>query len=245
MLDYERISRDIEKEKEIRDQQAKSYDEWYLKTKSVWWHKVELKVVISMLKLQPTDILLDAGCGTGLITLKLAPYVKTVYGIDHSPKSIDILLDKINKNDLSNVYVKIGDICDLPFEGNFFDKIVSTGVIQHIPSLELRAKVIKEFFRVLKPKGRVVFTVYRWKGMIRDKKEGYWSGGLYYYAFSADEIYGIMREIGYENIKVMHMFNLPFLRKLGPWAASFDYLLTKFNIKIGKGCYLCVVGEKR
>ncbi len=49
------------------------------------------------------------------------------------------------------------DAANLPFEDASFDCIYSFGVIHHIPDPE---KVIKECFRVLKPGGKIMVTMY-------------------------------------------------------------------------------------
>jgi len=48
--------------------------------------------------LKPTDNILDFGCATGLYSIELAKYVKSVHGIDISSKMIDAAKNKALKN---------------------------------------------------------------------------------------------------------------------------------------------------
>ena len=46
---------------------------------------------------------LDFGCGTGLVTLQLQPFLHSITGVDGSQGMIDILKQKIEKKNLTNV----------------------------------------------------------------------------------------------------------------------------------------------
>ena len=68
---------------------------------------------------------LDAGCGTGRISLELARHVKSVQGVDFSPRSVEVLLNKAREADVGNVEAEVGDITDIKQEGGQFDLAVS------------------------------------------------------------------------------------------------------------------------
>ncbi len=72
-------------------------------------------------------IILDAGCGNGLLTAALAQKGAIVYGIDFS----ESVFQAAPKSNLSTVLYVQGDLENLPFEPNFFDIIISNGVIHH------------------------------------------------------------------------------------------------------------------
>lgn len=46
---------------------------------------------------------LDFGCGTGLLTLRLAPRVRSIVGVDSSQGMLDVLAAKIAREKLTNV----------------------------------------------------------------------------------------------------------------------------------------------
>ena len=58
---------------------------------------------IELSELQNDDVVVDAYCGIGTITLSLAPYVKHVYGVEVVPEAIENAQHNAQLNDISNV----------------------------------------------------------------------------------------------------------------------------------------------
>jgi ubiquinone/menaquinone biosynthesis C-methylase UbiE len=71
---------------------------------------------------QPTDVVLELGTGTGDIALHVAPYGKNVVGIDIDPEMIAIANRKKSEQNHDNISFQDGDAYDLPFAGDSFDK---------------------------------------------------------------------------------------------------------------------------
>lgn len=97
--------------------------------------------------------ILDAGCGDGRMAYELLKKGAQVWGIDYSRRAISfakILVPEVN--------FEVGDIKKLPFEKNFFDKIVLIEVLEHILPSEIPL-VLSELKRVLKEKGELIITV--------------------------------------------------------------------------------------
>lgn len=95
--------------------------------------------------------ILDAGAGTGNLSVLLDRAGAQVTGLDFSP---DALL--IFKKKLPHVTAITHDLTkSLPFADDTFDAIVSNNVIYTLP-LESRPAIFREFFRVLKKGGKVV-----------------------------------------------------------------------------------------
>lgn len=109
--------------------------------------------------------LLDAGCGNGRLadTLERAGYTLDYLGVDGSPELVAVA-EKRQAN-LQKVHAKFR-VVDLtaPNWGNSlrgtapFDVIVSVAVLHHIPSFELRAQVMRQFYALLKPQGILVLS---------------------------------------------------------------------------------------
>ena len=98
-------------------------------------------------------VVLDAGCGSGYGAARLASGgARKVYGIDISAKAIDYCRASYHQNNLNFTE---GDITKLNFPDCFFDTIVAFEVIEHIKEYP---KVIGEFYRLLKPSGRLVIS---------------------------------------------------------------------------------------
>ena len=96
---------------------------------------------------------LDAGCGDGRITYELSRRGARVYGVDYSTKAI--VFAKILAPE---VYYEACDIKKMPFEANFFDKIILIETLEHIVPNEAPL-ILSELKRVLKEKGELIITV--------------------------------------------------------------------------------------
>ncbi|MBI1920193.1 MAG: methyltransferase domain-containing protein [Geobacter sp.] len=75
---------------------------------------------------------LDYGCGTGLLTLRLQPHVRSITGADTSPGMLDVLDGKIRKSGLGNVStlclnLETGDVANRRFHA-----IVSSMTLHHV-----------------------------------------------------------------------------------------------------------------
>jgi len=115
--------------------------------------KSYLEVFIETACFKNDDVVLDVGTGTGIIAKAIAPLVKRVIAIDTSKEMTSIAKEKVNA---LNVIFKNDDARDLKFEDNSFTKVTARMVFHHI--LSGREKAIKECYRVLQPKGLVVFS---------------------------------------------------------------------------------------
>ena len=95
---------------------------------------------------------LDFGCGTGLVTLRLAPLVGTITGADSSQGMLDVLETKSAKSALGNVQTQwLGPDGDGALGGPY-DLIVSSMVLHHIEDL---APLLARFRQCLVPGGRL------------------------------------------------------------------------------------------
>ncbi|MEK6647559.1 MAG: glycosyltransferase [Candidatus Firestonebacteria bacterium] len=108
------------------------------------------------IKFDKNDIVLDAGCGEGLILLKLLKKCSKITGIDLNDKKIDGIYKKIKTKDKDKFNFVPADMTHLPFSDNFFDKIISLDAIDEI---ENDIAVFNEFSRVLKPNGKIIISI--------------------------------------------------------------------------------------
>lgn len=95
--------------------------------------------------------ILLVGCGTAEECELLSKYKpKKIIGIDLSEKSIEIA-----KKSYPNYEFYVGNMLSLPFQNQEFDFIFSSLAITHVKDKD---KVFKEFYRVLKDNGEVLFS---------------------------------------------------------------------------------------
>ncbi len=117
-----------------------------------WW---EMKFLFSNY-LDSGDKVLDLGCGNGRNLPLFKEKDVDYFGLDNCQELIEIA-----KENYPQERFKIGDVLDIPFPDNFFDKVYSIAVFHQIPSNEFRFKFLKEVQRVLKPKGLMILSVWR------------------------------------------------------------------------------------
>jgi len=113
------------------------------------------KKALSLIELKNQNIFLDIGCGSGKLIFELDKIYKNknLYGIDPSPKMIDLATTKSNKfKHRNDIHFKIAFGQDLPFVPDSVDFINSTLAFHHI-NIEDKIKVLREITRILKPGG--------------------------------------------------------------------------------------------
>jgi ubiquinone/menaquinone biosynthesis C-methylase UbiE len=98
----------------------------------------------------PAMDVLDFGCGTGLITLQLHPYVRSITGIDSAQGMLDVLQHKVAVQHLSNVHVQYADIEKGDTVQGKYHCIVTSLTLHHIAHID---RVLKIFYNILHPSG--------------------------------------------------------------------------------------------
>jgi ubiquinone/menaquinone biosynthesis C-methylase UbiE len=99
---------------------------------------------------------LDFGCGTGLVTLKLQPLVRTILGADSSQGMLDILEEKIRTRGIANARTCLVDYENRDcIEGRGFHLLVSSMTLHHVPDT---AGLFKQWHELLLPGGLLCFA---------------------------------------------------------------------------------------
>ena len=102
---------------------------------------------------------LDAGCGPGSFLPWLVEAVGAtgrVTALDLAPEHVAATRQLVSDLGIDDVArVEAGDLSDLPFESESFDVVWCSNVSQYLDDATLEG-VLEEFFRVLRPRGRVV-----------------------------------------------------------------------------------------
>jgi len=110
-------------------------------------------LIVSELDIKKGEEVLDAGSGTGNIALKVKEKGAIVSGIDISKEGIDI-----HRKKDSSAKLIVGDVAQpLPYSDDAFDKICSNNTLYTIPR-ENRKQIFVEFYRILKPGGKIVIS---------------------------------------------------------------------------------------
>jgi ubiquinone/menaquinone biosynthesis C-methylase UbiE len=111
--------------------------------------------VLSRLKIAPGSEILDVGCGTGNLTLRLPEMnsFRRVVGIDVSDGVLNVARKHTQELRLRNFEFLRASACRLPFNDEEFDCVVSNMVFHLVPDQE---KALAEIARVLKSSGSAV-----------------------------------------------------------------------------------------
>lgn len=104
-----------------------------------------------ILDLQPSDNVLDIGCGTGIFALALSPFVRSIVAYDISSQAVQRA--KNNLSDADNVVVDVGSITSLPCTADRFDKVLAYSVLQYLGSEDAVLAAFTEIARALRPSG--------------------------------------------------------------------------------------------
>ncbi|MBU2522925.1 MAG: methyltransferase domain-containing protein [Nanoarchaeota archaeon] len=132
----------------------KAYDAWALKyDQDVNPHLIlEHEDVLKLVDAKKDEKILDAACGTGRYTEDFFRKKAKIIGIDFSIKMIEVARKKNTKIDY-----RVADLTKkLPFPNNYFDKINCGQALKHIKNLKF---TLREFHRVLKKNGKLIFSV--------------------------------------------------------------------------------------
>jgi len=158
-MNKKRVQKILEQNKKNWQIIAKTFS----KTRKGNWN--ELKFLPEYIK--DGQKVLDLGCGNGRLYQLFQDKDIEYVGVDNSGGLIKIAKERFNKPEFI-----VADALDLGtrFPKNEFDIIISIAFLHHIPSEELRLKILKDCFSLLKPNGFLIFTVWnlrQWKLICR------------------------------------------------------------------------------
>jgi tRNA (uracil-5-)-methyltransferase TRM9 len=160
---------------------------------------------------------LDVGCGCGRNFLKLSG--AKCCGVDFSSNMLKFSKETAKKKGVL-IELKKAEASELPFDDNFFDKVLFHSVIHCIPTKEDRKKSLEEVYRVLKSEGLAMVTAWSRKSpRLKNKdKETFipWSSNkeeylrsTYIYDF--DELRDLLKEVGFGIVSSKEGKNLVFI----------------------------------
>jgi len=110
------------------------------------------------LHLQPSAQVLEVACGSGGFSAYITQkYDVEVTGVDINQEGINAATERAQREGLTaKLHFQVADASKrLPFPGASFDAVFCNDSINHLPN---RLQVLKDWFRLLKPGGRLVYT---------------------------------------------------------------------------------------
>ena len=131
---------------------ARKYD-FNNRLHSLWQDQIWRQHTVDIANVTRNDVVLDVACGTGDLAMAFCRAgAQSVQGIDFTKAMLDIAMTKAETADLQITYSQ-GDAMALDVPDCSAD-IVS--IAFGIRNVQVPSKALKEFYRVLKPGGRLV-----------------------------------------------------------------------------------------
>ena len=147
--------------------------------------------------LDPSWSVGDLGCGTGLTTSALAPFVGRVIAVDESSAMLAAARKRLAPH--RNVEVRSGRLEDLPIDAVSLDVAVLSLVLHFVVD---PSAVLAEAARVLRPGGRLLVV-----DMLPHERDEYRTGmGHLWLGFSEPQLSGWLEDVGFA---IPHIVPLP------------------------------------
>lgn len=185
------------------------------------WHRYrqrqwkDIEIIINSLGWKPGKIL-EIGCGNCRNLLTFAQRGFDCYGIDFSKEMLKYAKEFCKKNKIK-IKLKKAKAESLPFPNNSFDYVLSIALLHHLKKSE-QLKAVNEMFRILKPGGKAIATVWNklnpkfWKFLF--KKETFIPWRIdnkvyrrYYYFFNFWELKKMLKDRGFKIVKSSSIFS--------------------------------------
>lgn len=136
---------------------------------------------------------MEFGCGTGLVSLALAPKLKSMLALDTSQGMLDVLQEKIDELQLTNMHCLNADILEDAYKERY-DLIVCSMTLHHLEDAD---GVLKRFCELLNPGGYLAVADLELEdGNFHDPS----AEGIFHLGFDTNELQSTLAGMGMKNI---------------------------------------------
>ncbi|MFW9867079.1 MAG: methyltransferase domain-containing protein [Candidatus Thorarchaeota archaeon] len=123
----------------------------------------------NMVRPKSGENLLDVGCGSGILTRLMAPYLTpegSIIGVDTSPYIVELARGYANNCSSSSlINFEVGDATDLHYSDGIFDAAFAARLLLHVDNPQA---VVGEMIRVVKSGGRIVLMDWDFETLVID-----------------------------------------------------------------------------
>lgn len=188
---------------------------WYERDRYKGYHPLVYDLETELLSKYTKDKeVLEAGCGTGLILVRMREKTKKIIGFDLSEKMLKVAKER-------NCQVVQGEINRIPFKDKSFDVVCSFKVLAHIPQIK---EAISEMARVVRDDGYLILEFYNplsWrrinKAIVNSFKRitGALKNRSYFFNYNRYDSYWDIKKIIPPHLKIV---NTRGIRIFTPWS---------------------------
>jgi len=150
--------------------------------------------ILEAISLESTMNVLDFGCGTGLLTMRLQPFVSSINAVDSSAGMLEVLNQKIENQNIANITPQHLDIEQGDVLGGIYDLIVCSMTLHHVKETK---PLIDQFSKITAANGYLCIADL-------DPDQGLFHGnneGVFHFGFNRDEIRKTLEEAGFGHIE--------------------------------------------
>jgi ubiquinone/menaquinone biosynthesis C-methylase UbiE/DNA-binding transcriptional ArsR family regulator len=146
--------------------------------------------------IDPTLVVGDLGCGTGLLAQTIAPFVHRVIAVDGSSDMLDAARHRLD--DLSNVDLRKGELESLPIANGELGAAMLSLVLHYSPD---PARALSEVARVVRSGGRVLVI-----DMLPHEREEYQRQmGHVWLGFSDKQMARFLTSAGFDAVRIRQL----------------------------------------
>lgn len=150
--------------------------------------------IIKEIPLNANMDVLDFGCGTGLLSLQLQPFVRSITGVDSAQGMIDVLTQKIEKKNLTNVRTLFFDMSRGDVLEGRYHLIVSSMTLHHVNEIK---NILDQFYHVALPSGYVCLADLDSEGGLFHSD----NIGVMHFGFDRERVGQLLIEVGFDQVR--------------------------------------------
>jgi ubiquinone/menaquinone biosynthesis C-methylase UbiE len=180
-------------EKRNFDKEAASWDENPARVKLA---QDVANAISKQINLTPEMNVIDFGCGTGLLTLQIQPFVHSITGVDSSQGMLDIFKIKVAKLRLNRVKAELIDLDNGDTLTGTYNLVLSNMTLHHIKETK---PLFNQFYNITAPGGYLCIADL-------DTDNGKFHNdntSVFHCGFSRTALRKIFIETGFDNVKDM------------------------------------------
>lgn len=143
------VDGNMKNSKQFWDKAAVNYDQAEEKD----WHVYEKAIRKTKLHLKKNDVVMDYGCGTGLVSINIADSVKMIHAVDISSKMIELANQKADERGIENINYTCTTLFDERYKEGSFDIILAFYILHLSEDVH---KVMERINKLLAPGGLII-----------------------------------------------------------------------------------------